>query len=53
MGAAPGKLIGVRLSQEALHELDDWIAKHARHASRPEAIRALIELGIRRGQPAG
>ena len=39
--------MGVRLPPDLLAGLDAWIAQYARHASRPEAIRCFIELGIK------
>jgi hypothetical protein len=43
-----GTLIGVRLLDEPLATLDDWIAKQKdAELTRPEAIRRLVELGLR------
>lgn len=42
-----GLVVGVRLSPAALAALDAWIALRAHAASRPEAIRSLIEQGMR------
>jgi hypothetical protein len=43
-----GTLIGVRLLDDPLSSLDAWIAKQKEpDLSRPEAIRRLIELGLK------
>ena len=43
-----GTLIGVRLLDEPLGELDAWIARQQQpDLSRPEAIRRLVELGLK------
>jgi len=43
-----GTLIGVRLLDDPLASLDAWIAKHKeRDLTRPEAIRRLVELGLK------
>jgi hypothetical protein len=43
-----GTLIGVRLLDEPLAELDAWIARQEQpDLSRPEAIRRLVELGLK------
>jgi len=43
-----GTLIGVRLLDEPLSTLDAWIAKQQEpDLSRPEAIRRLVELGLK------
>jgi hypothetical protein len=42
-----GTLIGVRLLDEPLATLDDWIARQKEaELTRPEAIRRLVELGL-------
>jgi len=49
-----GTLIGVRLLDAPLTELDAWIARqHESDLSRPEAIRQLVELGLARSKCAG
>ena len=45
--AKAGTLIGVRLQSVALTQLDRWIAEQADQPSRPEAIRRLIERGLK------
>jgi hypothetical protein len=46
-----GTLIGVRLLDDPLSTLDSWIAKqHEPDLSRPEAIRRLVELGLKKGK---
>lgn len=43
-----GTLIGVRLLDPPLAELDDWINRQKEpDLSRPEAIRRLVELGLK------
>ena len=37
----------VRFEPEQLQELDAWIAKQENEPSRPEAIRRLVELGLK------
>ena len=49
-GPAPtgkGTLVGVRLQPDDLSELDDWISEQDESFTRPEAIRRLIELGLK------
>jgi hypothetical protein len=50
MTAAPtgkGELIGVRLQPAALSAVDAWIVGQDDHPSRPEAIRRLVEIGLK------
>jgi hypothetical protein len=43
-----GTLIGVRILDDPLAALDAWIAKQKEpELSRPEAIRRLVELGLK------
>ena len=43
-----GTLIGVRLLDDPLASLDDWIGKQKEPGlTRPEAIRRLVELGLK------
>jgi hypothetical protein len=43
-----GTLVGVRLLDEPLASLDAWIGKQREpDLSRPEAIRRLVELGLK------
>jgi hypothetical protein len=42
-----GTLIGVRLLKAPLAALDNWIARQEPDVSRPEAIRRLVEIGLR------
>ena len=43
-----GTLIGVRLLDLPLATLDDWIAKQKEpELTRPEAIRRLVEIGLK------
>jgi len=49
-GPAPtgkGVLLGVRLQPPALAALDAWIDRQDDQPSRPEAIRRLVELGLK------
>ena len=43
----PGELIGVRMQAEPLERLDAWRRRQDDLPGRPEAIRRLIELGLR------
>ncbi len=43
----PGVQIGMRWQSPELTLIDGWIAKHAPDLSRPEAIRRLVELGLK------
>ena len=43
----PGTMVGVRLQEPQLQVLDDWIERQAPAITRPEAIRRLIEAGLR------
>jgi hypothetical protein len=45
-------LIGVRVPPADVATLDAWIKKHAPDMSRPEAIRRLVELGLKGEAPA-
>ena len=46
-----GTLIGVRLLDEPLSVLDGWISRQKEpDLSRPEAIRRLVELGLKKGK---
>ena len=42
-----GLLIGVRLLNDPLAKLDCWIAQQGEPMSRPEAIRRLVEIGLK------
>jgi hypothetical protein len=42
-----GTLIGVRLQPSQLKALDAWIAKQDASQTRPEAVRRLVELGLK------
>lgn len=49
-GPAPtgkGQLIGVRLQPDQLGAVDAWINHQPDDLSRPEAVRRLIELGLK------
>jgi len=45
--AAAGSMIGVRLQPEALAALDTWISEQPDAPTRPEAVRRLIEAGLK------
>ena len=54
-GPAPtgkGVQVVVRLQPDPLHALDGWAAKQNDHPTRAEAIRRLVELGLRFKAPA-
>jgi hypothetical protein len=42
-----GDLVGVRIQPEIAKELDDWRRKQDDLPGRPEAIRRLVELGLK------
>jgi hypothetical protein len=42
-----GTLIGVRLLDQQLAALDAWVADQEAALSRPEAIRRLVEIGLK------
>jgi hypothetical protein len=42
-----GTLIGVRLLDAPLASLDEWIAAQGDGPTRPEAIRRLVEIGLK------
>ena len=45
--AITGKLVGVRLQPNQLKAIDAWAAKQKPPVTRPEAIRRLVELGLK------
>jgi hypothetical protein len=45
--AAKGTLIGVRMQADELKALDAWVDKQKDAYTRPEAIRRLVELGLK------
>jgi hypothetical protein len=45
--AVTGDLVGVRVQPGMAKELDDWRRKQADLPGRPEAIRRLVELGLK------
>jgi hypothetical protein len=49
MGRPPvdSEAINVRMTTEALKVLDDWRRKQGDLPGRPEAIRRLVEIGLR------
>ena len=42
-----GTLLGVRLQPEILHKVDAFIQRQKDNPSRPEAIRRLVEMGLK------
>jgi hypothetical protein len=44
---APGTMVGVRLQPDQLAAVDAWIKHQPDTLSRPEAVRRLIELGLK------
>jgi len=49
---ATGDLVGVRVQPELAKQLDDWRREQDDLPGRPEAIRRLVELGLRAKRPA-
>jgi hypothetical protein len=45
--AEKGTLVGVRLQADQLKAIDKWAAKQDPPVTRPEAIRGLLELGLK------
>jgi hypothetical protein len=45
--AVKGTLIGVRMQPDELELLDAWVDKQKDAYTRPEAIRRLVELGLK------
>jgi len=45
--AITGKLVGVRLQPNQLKAIDAWAAKQKPPVTRPEAIRGILELGLK------
>jgi len=43
----PGLQIGMRWQSGEIEMIDDWIAKQKECRTRPEAIRRLVELGLK------
>jgi hypothetical protein len=43
----PGEPMVVRMHDEQLEAIDAWIAEHGDKISRPEAIRRLVEIGLK------
>jgi hypothetical protein len=43
----PGEPQVVRMHDEQLEAIDDWIEAHGEKISRPEAIRRLVEIGLK------
>jgi hypothetical protein len=45
--AKTGTLVGVRLQPELIVAVDAWAAKRKPPVTRPEAIRGILELGLK------
>jgi hypothetical protein len=45
--AVTGELVGVRVQPDMAKDLDDWRRKQDDLPGRPEAIRRLVEIGLR------
>ena len=45
--AAAGDLVGVRVQPDMARQLDDWRREQDDLPGRPEAIRRLVELGLK------
>lgn len=43
----PGDLVGVRVQKELGAQIDDWRRKQEDLPGRPEAIRRLVEIGLK------
>jgi hypothetical protein len=50
--AVTGDLVGVRVQPEMAKQLDDWRRHQEDLPGRPEAIRRLVELGLKSKRPA-
>ena len=48
--AVTGDLVGVRVQPDMAKQLDDWRRKQEDLPGRPEAIRRLVELGLKKGK---
>jgi hypothetical protein len=48
--AVTGELVGVRIQPEMGRQLDDWRRKQDDLPGRPEAIRRLVELGLKKAK---
>lgn len=45
--AKTGTLVGVRLQPELMSAIDAWAAKRKPPVTRPEAIRGILEIGLK------
>ena len=45
--AVAGTLVGVRLQADQIKAIDAWASKQSPPVTRPEAIRGIIELGLK------
>jgi hypothetical protein len=45
--AVTGTLVGVRLQADQIKAIDAWASKQSPPVTRPEAIRGIIELGLK------
>jgi hypothetical protein len=45
--AKTGTLVGVRLQPEQIRAIDAWAAKQKPTVTRPEAIRGILEIGLK------
>jgi hypothetical protein len=48
--AEKGTLVGVRLQADQLKAVDAWAAKQDPPVTRPEAIRGILEIGLKKGE---
>ena len=48
--AVTGDLVGVRVQPDMAKQLDDWRRKQDDLPGRPEAIRRLVEIGLKKGK---
>lgn len=47
VAAVDGKAVNVRMERDALQAIDDWRPKENDLPGRPEAIRRLVQLGLK------
>ena len=44
-----GTLVGVRLQPDLLNDVDAWISRQEKQVTRPEAIRTMVAVHLKRG----
>jgi hypothetical protein len=45
--AVTGTLVGVRLQEDQINAIDAWAVQQSPPVTRPEAIRGIIEIGLK------